>query len=528
MPGSLGVEGLAQLAAYALGSESVAYLDAGVLDWKYRGQVTRDRQRLLLQLEVTERYPDRLVARGWLTADGTPIYAVEGLSVQVASPPGRPTLDVLRPQPVSALIDTWQMRGEEGTGTLRLDPAVHPWLADHCPTLVIPAVPMAFAVEVAAEAALLLRPGKVVVGAPRVSADRWIAPTEPVDLLIAAVADGDTVMVSLALHHENPRFPALSGPKVHMAVVVQLADAYPEPPPAPEPLDAPDVALSAADYYLQGHTFHGPSLHGMVDLGKRDGSEAESRFRPSRDADLLGEGVPDFVLDPLLLDVATHPMMSSAPETWGADGPGTLAYPIAAEDMRFFGPRPTSEVTCRLVCVQADRQLVFDVTLSEGDRVWASFRWREAVVDGGLLGADSATIRDFCVDRQALPVTLGRPDGAGWRVSPADVAEPLDGSLVRLLGRPEEVCAVESAEDRRAWLQHWIAVKEAVRAHLRSVRGVEIHPASVRVVRLADGWVVVEAVGLSSQDHLDLLGPTTAMWTVRPEGADVVAERVER
>lgn len=529
MPGSLGVEGLAQLAAHALGAETVAFLDHGKLDWKYRGQVTRDREKLLLQLEVTERSDTHLVCNGWLTADGTPIYAVEGLSLKAASldAPALPT-PTARPAAVAALLDTFEVHGDEGTGTLYLDPAAHPWLAHHCPTLVIPAVPMAFAIEIAAEAALKLRPGKVVVGAPKVSAERWIAPEQPVDLLIVAVAQGDVVMVSLALHHDNPRFPALSGPKVHMAVAVQLADAYPDAPAAPAPLEAPAAELSAAAYYGEGHTFHGPALQGMIELGKRSTTSAESTFRTSPDAVLLGTGVPDFVLDPLLLDVATHPMMSSAPETWGANGPGTLAYPIGAEDVRFYGPRPQGEVSCRLDLVEAGRTLAFDVTLFQGTVVWATFRWREAVVDGGLLGAEADVIRGFCVEQKAMDVHLGRADGEAWSVALADLVEPLEGTLVRLLGRPEEIAAYTAAEDRGAWLAEWVAVKESVRQRVRAQLGRDVHPSTLRVVALADGWAVVEATALTSQEHLDVLGPTRVLWRVRRQGERWLAAPVAR
>ncbi|MCO4744207.1 MAG: polyketide synthase dehydratase domain-containing protein [Proteobacteria bacterium] len=526
MPGSLGIEGLGQLAVFALGGEGPfeTPTSGSKLDWKYRGQVTRDRKLLRLEIEVTERTDDGLVCTGWLTADGTPIYSVEGLAVRRVEERVIESAEApIRPAPTAALLDTFTATENEGTGSLRLDPAVHPWLSDHCPTLVIPAVPMAFAIEIAAEAALQLRPGKVVIGAPKVTADRWIAADEPVDLLIAAVADGDHVAVSLAMHHENTRFPALSGPKVHMAVVIELADAYPAQPDALPALTTQPVSLSARAYYDEGHTFHGPALQGMIDLGERGEQGALSTFQSCVDAELLGEGVPNFVLDPLLLDVATHPMMSSAPETWGAKGPGTLAYPIAAEGLRFYGPRPAGEVTCRLDLVEAGRTLVFDVRLTGVDGVWASFRWTEAVVDGGLLGLDASAIRAFCVGGDAIDVRLGSAHADGWRVGPEDLAEPLEGSLVRLLGRPEEIATWQAADDAPSWLAAWLAVKESVRQRVRDELGRDIHPRDLRVLELASGWIVVEATTLTSQEHLDVLGPTRYRWVVREDGSARIA-----
>ena len=84
--------------------------------------------------------------------------------------------------------------------------------------------------------------------------------------------------------------------------------------------------------------------------------------------------------------------------------------------------------------------------------------WREAVVDGGLLGREAEVIRRFCVQGQALPAVVGSPTPDGWLVSPSDIVEPLEGTLVRLLGRPEEVEAWRRAQDRETWLMRWLTL----------------------------------------------------------------------
>jgi len=527
MPGSLGLDALAQLAAVAL-YETIGGHGPGIqlLDqpaaWKYRGQVLRNTGRLTFGLDVTEIDLERGILRGdgvvW--ADRVPIYAFEGLGVQIAPEPApEPASDPRRA--VAALLDGFTARGDQGTGFLRLDPARHPWLADHCPTLVIPAVPLAFAAEIAAEAALRLRPGKKVIGLPQVTAEQWLHTAEgPVELLVAAVAEGDTVAVTLAVHHDNPRFPKLSGPRVHMRAIVQVGDAWLPADPEPEPLaGAQPVELSADAYYAGGLTFHGPVLQGMVDLGVRGSRGAEATFRTRPDADLLPPGSPDFVLDPRLLDTATHPMMSGSPEVW-VEGlaHGSLAYPVACDHLRLHGPRPSGEVRCRLDLIDASPEhLVFDVRLSSDDGPWASFRWTESLVQGGpLLGANPTRIARFCKAREAAPVHVGRAVDDGWQVRPDDLVEPIPGTLIRLLCTPAEAAEAPTDEDAVPWQTARFAAKEALRAWLVEPLGRDVHPAALRLARLRPGrFVVTDATSLTLQEQTDHLHPTRVVVDVR-------------
>ncbi len=526
MPGSLGLDGLQQLAAFALrralGDDvaTVQALDAPST-WKYRGQVTRERAHIGFALEVTalDREAGVLRADGIVLADGLPIYAIEGLGAQVLRE--EPAPEQAPRRAAAALIDTFTVDGDVGTGSLRLDPSVHPWLRDHCPTLVIPAVPLAFAAELAAEAATLLRPGQRVVGLPSITAEKWIHTADgPFDLLVAAVADGDTVAVTLAVHHENARFPKLSGPKAHMRAIVRVGDAWaPAPPPPPPLADAHPVAGTAADYYAGGLTFHGPTLHGMTHLGTRGPRGAEATFHTRPDADLLPAGSPAFALDPLLLDTATHPMWSGAPEVWveGLDH-GMLAYPVRCDDLRLHGPRPRGTVACRLDLVSASRDgLVFDVLLSSAEGPWATFRWTETLVPGGpLLGRDPDVIRAFCKAREVAEVRVGRPEGAGWRVGADDLIEPIQGTLLRLLGTDTEAREAANEDDPVRATTARLAGKEAVRGWLRTRLGRDVHPSTLRLAPLRPGvFVVTDATSLTLQEHTDLLHPTRAHVRVR-------------
>ncbi|MFD5513314.1 hypothetical protein ACFWIB_36990 [Streptomyces sp. NPDC127051] len=101
-PGSLGVQAMCQLLQFyaierGLGTGLVAPRFEPVLPhhpvtWKYRGQVTPRNHRITVEVEIREMTADahgiRVIGDGWLWADGTRIYQVEGLGIGIT--PGSP------------------------------------------------------------------------------------------------------------------------------------------------------------------------------------------------------------------------------------------------------------------------------------------------------------------------------------------------------------------------------------------------------------------------------------------------------
>ncbi len=522
MPGSLGLEALMQLAAWVWHercgppSGHVQALPLGhEVAWTYRGQVRLPNARMQVEIEVCELDGRRIVCNGVLRADGLAIYTFERFGLQrvdAAAPPPYAQRRVASTPRVAALLDTFSVASDAGHGTVRLDPAEHRWLADHCPTVTVPAVPLAFVAEIAAEAALQLRPGTKVVGLPELSAERWLQTgSGPLDVVVVAVADGDTVAVSLAVHVHNERFPALSGPKVHMRAVVRLGESWAPIPDAVDPGELVET-IDSREAYDGGGTFHGPVLQAMTQL-QVGAAGAVATLQPRPDADLLGRADLRFVLDPLLLDAATHPMLSGQPERWSATIPqGKLAYPTGAEHVLFHGPRPTGPVTASLRCVRADSALLcFTVVLAGSAGPWCSYRWNEAVVDAGpALGQPAERRRAFLWDRTAVPeIRVGRPDGDGWQVRQDDLVEPLPSTILHQWSTPEEVAACHASPHPAADARQRLAVKERLREHLRSRLGHDVHPRQLVLRPLRPGrWVVGEAPTLTAQQFVDHLGPT--------------------
>ncbi len=506
MPGSLGLEALCQLARVALAKNGITpewiepIASGSTVTWKYRGQVPPTRKMLAFELKVHSLVDGVLTADGRVLGDGLPIYELKNLVVRAVSVPAPvvPQLPV-RSSPASALIDRFTVTGNIGEGSLLLDERLHPWLADHRPTVTIPAVPLAFSAEIAAEAAALLCPGEVVSGITSIEAKKWLIADGPTELRIHAQRDENTVQVTLSQYSENRRFPKLSGWVPHVVAKVTVGPAS-QAPAVFFPGNQAKIKLSPEAYYSGGLTFHGPTLQAMTQVGTRGQAGATATLRTRSDADLLPEGSPKFVLDPLLLDAATHPMWSGEPEVWNPDIPaGQLAYPIACENLRIHGPRPEGEIECRLFLVEASlSRLIFDVQLGS----WCSFRWTEAILPGGpILGAPSALRRRFCWEKQADPsVAIGRPTPDGWEVTDSDLVEPLEGTLIRLYRSSNE--PVHPARSG-------IAVKEAVRLWFRERLHREVHPATFTVACLEPHrWIVTDASTLTADEFIEHLGPT--------------------
>jgi 3-oxoacyl-(acyl-carrier-protein) synthase/3-hydroxymyristoyl/3-hydroxydecanoyl-(acyl carrier protein) dehydratase len=504
MPGSLGLEALLQLARVLRpgdGPRSIAH--GREVTWTYRGQVLPSTRSFTTEIQETD---DGL--RGVLRADGVPIYLFEHFAL---APARRPLAVARTARGDTPLLDAVTVDGNTAIASLRLDPTVQPWLHDHRPTRAAAAVPLAFLAEIAAEVAVALRRGRLVVGIPQLRAERWI--TAPAELHVTAVADADLVAVTFGVDGV-----------AHARAVVRVGDAYtPGPPPAR--IDPVDEGIDGRAWFDSGHTFHGPSLQGLVRLD-RSGAVLTTRD----DGAALGAS-GRFVLDPVLLDNATHPMRSDEPERWVVGlPPGRLAYPVLLEDLRLHGPRPQGEVRCVITLVSGtDRKLVFDVALHVGDVPWCTFRWTEAVVAAGvILGHPAAERRRFSWDREDVPsVTVGRPTEAGWEVRAGDLLEPLPGTTAAAVVSPGELAERATAADPAAWDRGRIAAHEAVRHWLRSHHGVGVHPATVEIVELRAGvCVITDSSSLTATELTRWLHPTVVWVRVTDDGRRACAEVV--
>jgi len=447
-PGSLGIEALVQLLQAYVGLAGLAadlhdpmfepFALGEPLVWKYRGQVMPTDGEVTSDLEITrvelEAGAVLVVARGSLWVDGMRIYEVENLAVRAVAGDA-PTV---------------------GDDDIVLDLVTAPWLADHCPTQTVPALPFMVLVDLMAGAALACEPDLKVVAIEDVQAFRW-AVVGPEGLRLAPLVkpvDGG-FQVTLMMTADGRERPVIQGR-------VLMAEAYPAPPPA---LGSLDDARPEASPYEAGHLFHGPAFQIMADY----------RLGPAGadfDLDAGAGGVPVGTLHPCLLDGVFHGVPHDRLHLWFPDvGDDGIGYPQRARRIAFHGEIPASGPVRAQVRARgsAANGVTIEARLSCGDSVFCSMDIDEAVMPKGPLGrAAPAERRAFLAQRRPV---------AGLRLShDEEGATSLDVATVKasnwLPGTLEAVYATRATGED---LVRVVAIKEHVAAMLG------VHPSAVEV-----------------------------------------------
>ncbi|WP_236644462.1 beta-ketoacyl synthase N-terminal-like domain-containing protein [Sorangium cellulosum] len=506
-PGSLGIEAMLQTIQFWMLHHD---LHAGLRDprfepvmtghehsWRYRGQVLPSSRRVTVETDILEVGRDDrgpyVVAESYLWVDGLRIYgATLGVRIVDGAPPPRPRRDVgfdprgdarhlaslpgavLRSQgsrpnePAAGRVASPEAEGRSPQALARraappeaedaeevLDPAG--WVADHCPTWTVPALPGMSMVDRLAGAALRARPGSVVVAVEDVVVLRWLTVPGPVRIKAEATGTGDVLDVRLLAWREASN-PALSRFEPVCTGRVRVAGAYP-PAPAPEPaLDAPE----ADDPYAAGTLFHGPAFQYLTSLRLGDrGSSAV--LDPGKGS------VPPGALHQGMLDALTHTIPHDRLFLWDpASPPAHIAFPSRIPSLRLYGPIPEAPVRVEVRYEGRDDRFVsFRVQViagagagaeAAGERVWLELRLVEVLLpQGSVGGAPPGIRRAFLRDRAPVDLGVSRVDAASGeaRCSPADVRtmDWMPGTVAHLYaasGDLVEAVAVKDHVARRA------------------------------------------------------------------------------
>jgi len=360
-----------------------------------------------------------------------------------------------------------------------------------------PVLPFTVMVELLAQAAAEVLPGRAVRGFRRVRAHRWIAyEATPVALAVRATRDpGRPDEVHVAIVNRGARGAAPAGDDPAVEGVVVLADRRDPAPPAP-PFAVPDPVacrFTAGELYRDQWLFHGPALQALERVGETSPGGIEGTLRVLPRRDLLPERLwPVLHTDPIVLDAFTHLLGG-----WGLDKnageEGDVMFPLRLESLDLFGDDPPegSAVECRIKVLEVVRhRVLIDADLVRPDgRVWVAIRgwedWRfywpgryrdvfrrpESVFVGESLGLTGPPAGLAAVWLEP-PVDMGRPV---WR----DVLEWVQLSPDERLANRARGSA-EPALSLRIWGR--VAAKEAARRLWREQGLPDVYPADLMVL----------------------------------------------
>ena len=287
-----------------------------------------------------------------------------------------PAADAAKPEVREALIrnaeELEHTLGESLTLRVPVSADVHRYLADHCLYFndsdygnQLPAIlsmPQTGNLELMAETAARLRPGKKVIGAKAVRSLRWVnfdTAGTPVNLLLKARRLADD-RISVKLANEATEKDVLS------EAVIVFGDDYPAAPaPLDEALQEPRRPEKAGDNpYTEHRFFHGPSFQGITDLHTvaRNGVEAKLTVLP-QDELLAGDPAPKLWTDPFLLDAGGQ-LVGYWPNEYADKG--FVVLPVGLNELNLYGPPPAPGVTLDArvrVRNLTEKQLVADFDL---------------------------------------------------------------------------------------------------------------------------------------------------------------------
>jgi 3-oxoacyl-(acyl-carrier-protein) synthase/phosphopantetheinyl transferase len=394
--------------------------------------------------------------------------------------------------------------------------ATMPYLTDHCfyrqpagwpdPADRYPVVPLTTVLELMADAARALVPGRTVVGFRDVRALRWLVVAPPV-----------TVTTSASLDADGNVTVALDG---YARGTVLLAESYPASPHLPDrPLTGHQpCAVTARDLYTDRWMFHGPAFQGVAELGQL------------ADDGIVGE---------LTVPSAPGALLDAAGQLFGfwimaRTGRDRFACPAAIDQVRFYGPSPTpgQRLRClvRIGSVSATEVLAdLEVRRADG-RLWARIdQWRD---------------RRFDTDEVTWPVfrfpernRIAQRQAGGWFL----VRDPWPDPASRELFMRCYLSAAERADYQRRtpraarqWLLGRIAVKDAVRQRLWDAGGGPVFPIEVTVTNDASGRPRVAGPFLEAPQvslaHTGSLAAALVGPPGYPPGIDIeqITERDER
>ena len=361
----------------------------------------------------------------------------------------------------------------------------------------LPVVPMTFSIEMVAEVAQTLLPHLQVIAMKEIKLMKWLdyddqdlAFAQVVAEVNSEVSTAEMIIVEAKLFHwkggEEPNFDRPAS-----TAVLEMATAFPDAPPAGEYELENERPCTITREVLYKNLFHGEEYQGVDDFTRfgDEGIEATVHALP-RTKLFRSNPEPRFVFDPVLLDVALHPMCAWHLEQ--EDQSGRILLPIGVDRIEFYGPCPepgTPFFSRAKMRKETTRQFTQEVQLVDSEerswcRMQGSHYWRfylpfsefnfHGPKDVYMLSKDWSAVlpnENCLVKLLDVPNDLRNP-----------TMQPI-GARVTLSDREfAEFQKLDFPDDRKTqWLFGKVAAKEAVKALWSQTTGERLFTADVEI-----------------------------------------------
>lgn len=429
------------------------------------------------------------------TGRTTPVMA--GSTMPASAP------QVRRGRPVFPTEVVELVPGVRAKARHRLSVAREPLFADHTfgrdlsrfdPSLTgLPVVPLTVTMEILAEAAALLAPGKVLTGMRDIRASRWLALEHgelDIDIDVEILPDKSGISVRLREAGEPLRPVSAEG-------IMIFAESYPAAPaPMPARFDGEKRSgWEPARLYRDG-MFHGPAFRAVQSVDRVGSNGASSTFRVlPREALFAQEPAPGFLTDPVILDAAGQAVAFWSQEVLQPRGD---IFPYRLRALHCYQPpsEPGTTLICNVFARHAwAKEIHSDIEIVDSlGRLHYRFEgWEDVRIllprslwDARIAPRDSYVATAWHEPVEPLKgniVTCARVD------LPAEIFEVSHGIWLKVLAH-----IVLSAKERNEfnsfktgtkrqyeWLMGRCAVKDAVRALVGERFGEQLAPAEVEI-----------------------------------------------
>ncbi|PYP99452.1 MAG: hypothetical protein DMF82_24840 [Acidobacteria bacterium] len=225
----------------------------------------------------------------------------------------------------------------------------------------LPVMPLTMSMEMLAEAAVALVPGRRLVGMRDVRAHRWLAlEGETLALRIVATARAGAEDREVAVQiFEGADASASAAPIVEGIMV--LGDSYPAAPLAGAlALRNERPSKWAPERLYADLMFHGPVFRGVVSMDRwgEDGAEATLRIS-SPEGLFASTAAPALATDPVLMD-----QPGQVVGFWIAEylETGRVVFPFHLEALHLYGPAASGPLKCQArIALVGDQQVRSDL-----------------------------------------------------------------------------------------------------------------------------------------------------------------------